>query len=123
MGGANPNDQITATHLNFNKGAGSGVPVASVDKKWDVQSAHPEAVTQGMIKGIGSLATSAIGAGAGAMSPNATGGYNSKLAAQTAAPYASGVSNVEGMGWVPQAQAVNAEDQPDQMQRLYGRNY
>lgn len=71
MGGANPNDQITATHLDFNKGAGSGVPVASVDKKWDVQSAHPEAVSQGMIKGIGSLASSAIGAGAGAAAQGA----------------------------------------------------
>jgi hypothetical protein len=96
MGGANPNDQITATHLDFNKGDGNGIPVASVDKKWDVQSAHPEAVTQGIIKGIGSLATSAIGAGAGAAAKGAGDATTASQATGNVGPVASSTPSPQG---------------------------
>jgi hypothetical protein len=39
----------------------------------------------------------------GSVAPLSSGGYSSASAASSAAPYASSVSNVSGMGWVPAA--------------------
>lgn len=107
MGGSNPNDSISATHFDPNQGIGSGINVATIDKPWIVDSAHPELVSEGLTKGIGSLAKGAIGGISSASRPNATGGYNTEAAAKAAAPYASSISNVQGIGWVPRAQGFN----------------
>jgi hypothetical protein len=85
-------------------------------------NAHPEAVGQGIIKGAESLISSVAGAYAGgAGGATGAGGFTSAAAAKQAAPYAAGVSNVPGVGYVPQAQGVNY--QPDQMERTYGAGY
>jgi len=96
MGGANPNDQITATHLNFNEGAGSGIPVASVNQKWDVQSAHPEAVTEGITSAIGSIGKAAIGGVSGAMSKKPNDATTASQATGNVGPVASSTPSPQG---------------------------
>jgi len=102
MGGSNPNDSITATRFNPNEGIGSGISTASVNRPWDVESAHPElanpeAVTQGMIKGIGSLATSALSAGSGlAAGAGASDATSASQAAGNVGPVASNANPPQG---------------------------
>jgi hypothetical protein len=57
MGGSNPNTEIAATHFDPNQGIGSGMNTATINNPWAVNSAHPEAITQGIGSGISALAS------------------------------------------------------------------
>ena len=82
MGGSNPNDSITATHFNPNEGIGSGISDATVNRPWNVKSAHPELASEGISKGI----TSAVkGAASGVIAGLAgAGGADATTASQAA---------------------------------------
>jgi hypothetical protein len=94
-------------------------------KAWHIPSSHPEYLSQGLEKGISNMASGisngAIMAFNHSQKPNDTGGYDTKSAVKSAAPYAYGQTQVPGMGWIPQAKGINY--QPDQWERLYGNNY
>jgi hypothetical protein len=117
MGGQPPTKPIQNPNQDYQ-------PVAlNPERPWDIPSSHPEYKTQGLASGISSIAqalpTAFMGIKAG-MSPNAKGGYDSKMAAQQAAPYRGGISFEPDMGYIPQAQGVNY--QPDQFTQKYGYN-
>ena len=125
MGGSNPNSAVGANYqtssnldndrLRFNAGS-TGTPVQyQPTKGWDIQSTHPEALWNGIMSGIGSIA----GAGVGAAKQGAAyhgqfgedqmsnqGFYESKEAAQKAGiqnpqmwRQGTGQYGVEGTGW------------------------
>jgi len=122
MGGSNPNTSIQP--LNMNAGANQPTTHPQSTKPWEVDSSHPEYVTQGISKGVSSFVKEAAGGYTGmqgassSQTPNSTGGYDSQKQVQKAAPNAAGYSYVDGIGWVPQAQGVNY--QPDQGERMWG---
>jgi len=124
MGGS-PTDYNSnnSTPLRFSGGGPSPVQ-SQPTQPWQVQSTHPEAIAQGAATGISNGISLGMDLGrfkGGSQQPNSTGGYDTQQQAQAAAPNAAGYTNVQGVGWVPQAQGVNY--QPDQMQRMYGYNY
>lgn len=57
MGGSNPNTEIAATHFDPNQGIGSVNNSITPNNPWAVNSAHPEAISQGIGSGISALAS------------------------------------------------------------------
>jgi hypothetical protein len=72
MGGVNPNNNPELSAMKKNSGANANVMDFESTRPWEIKNPHPEKITEGIAKGVSTIATGLASGGAGGMKPDAT---------------------------------------------------